>query len=448
MTKDNAKGLLRDRRGAIGAWVALMLVMLLGMAALAIDMGYLWVLRHRLQATADAAALAGVSPLTSTPDAAVVKAEAVAYAQKNMPPGGHGTVLADPDVVLGHWDGDTRTFTTNATSTAAPAGEVTNAVQVTTRRAQANGNPVGLFLARALGVYEMDVVTEAIAQGRGPEYCVLALEPEKPAITVSGSATFTFDCGIGDHSTHPDKALATSGSVEITADSICVAGGTSSSGFSSVSPVPEPGCTPPPDPLSGLPPPSYSGCDYTNYIHSSSQNVTLSPGVYCGGMNFAGSSANTVATFEPGIYILDGGGLAVSGGDHTFNGTGVMFYNTSSTGSDFKSIQFSFFNTMNFSAPTSGTYAGILFFQDPSPESAAAGVKFVVSGGNVTNFDGAIYFPNHAIIYSGGTSQVNTCSKIIAKTITFSGSSGFQIFGTEGCSSDAVYIGPKLRLVN
>ncbi len=431
MTKDNAKGLLSDRRGAIGAWVALMLVMLLGMAALAIDMGYLWVLRHRLQATADAAALAGVSQLTSTPDAAVVKAEAVAYAQKNMPPGGHGTVLADPDVVLGHWDGDTRTFTTNATGTTAPAGEVTNAVKITTRRAQANGNPVGLFLARALGVYEMDVVTEAIAQGRGPPgYCVLALEPEKPAITVSGSATFTFDCGIGDHSTHPDKALVTSGSVQITADSVCVAGGTSSSGSSSVSPVPEPGCTPPPDPLSGLPPPSYSGCDYTNYSHSSSQNVTLSPGVYCGGMNFPGSSANTVATFEPGIYILDGDGLIVSGGGHTLNGTGVMFYNTSSTGSDFKSIQFSSFNTMNFSAPTSGTYAGILFFQDRTI-STASNKPNKFAGTPDTYFRGTLYFPSGDVVYTGTSGTVAQETMLLARTAEFLGTADLTMFAKD-----------------
>ncbi len=163
MTRHNEKGLLRDRRGAVGAWVALMLVMLLGVASLTIDMGFLWVLRHRLQSTADASALAGASQLTETPDPAVVKAEAVAYAQKNMSTSAHGTVLTDPDVVLGHWDQATRTFTTNATGTAAPTGEITNAVQVTTRSAEANGNAVSLFLAPVLGIQKADVVTESTA---------------------------------------------------------------------------------------------------------------------------------------------------------------------------------------------------------------------------------------------------------------------------------------------
>ncbi len=59
--RHSGEGLLRDRRGGVGAWSALMMLMLLGVAALPIDMGFLWVLRDRLQATADASALAGAS---------------------------------------------------------------------------------------------------------------------------------------------------------------------------------------------------------------------------------------------------------------------------------------------------------------------------------------------------------------------------------------------------
>ncbi len=74
--RHDVKGLLRDRRGSVGVWSALMLVVLLGVAALPIDMGFLWVLRNRLQSTADASALAGASQVLV--DEASVKAEAVA----------------------------------------------------------------------------------------------------------------------------------------------------------------------------------------------------------------------------------------------------------------------------------------------------------------------------------------------------------------------------------
>ena len=76
--------------------------MLVGFSALAVDMGYLYWMKNRLQVTADAAATAGASQLGV--DEATVKAEAIAYAAKNLPAGNHGTVLTAADVVLGHWD--------------------------------------------------------------------------------------------------------------------------------------------------------------------------------------------------------------------------------------------------------------------------------------------------------------------------------------------------------
>ncbi len=168
MTRHNEKGLLRDRRGAVAALMALMLVMLLGMGALTIDMGFLWVLKNRLQATADAAALAGASQLpneavvTAVPSCeagvdapSTVQAAALDYACKNMPSAAHGMVLVADDVVLGNWDVDTRTFTA--------AGAPINALQVTTRRSTANGNEVPLFFAGVLGINGADVVAEATA---------------------------------------------------------------------------------------------------------------------------------------------------------------------------------------------------------------------------------------------------------------------------------------------
>ncbi|KKL08384.1 hypothetical protein LCGC14_2576400, partial [marine sediment metagenome] len=54
--------------GAIIVMVAVMLVVLLGCVALAVDIGYLYVARAELQRTADAAALAGVSELPESPE--------------------------------------------------------------------------------------------------------------------------------------------------------------------------------------------------------------------------------------------------------------------------------------------------------------------------------------------------------------------------------------------
>ncbi len=150
-----------NRRGVSGVWVAICIVPLLGIAALAIDAGYLYVMRNRLQATADAAALAGAGQWPDLPGN--VEPAALEYAGKNMPIPEHGTVLLPPDVVQGNWETDPRRIFT-------AGGNPTNAVQVTTRKAVANGNPVDLFFASVMGFNQTDVSATAIAvmsQGGG-----------------------------------------------------------------------------------------------------------------------------------------------------------------------------------------------------------------------------------------------------------------------------------------
>jgi hypothetical protein len=143
---------LQDQRGSIFAIMGIGLVMAAGFTALAVDISYLYVLKGKLQTTADFAVLAAVTQL---PDEDAARTMALEYTAKNMPAAEHGTVLANADVVTGNWDADTRTFT--------PAGDPVNAVRVVTRRSQANGNAAGLFFARVLGFNEVDMETSAVA---------------------------------------------------------------------------------------------------------------------------------------------------------------------------------------------------------------------------------------------------------------------------------------------
>ena len=108
MNRKIALDLWSDRRGAIAPLGAMMLVFVIGFAALALDMGNNYVVKNQLQATADATALAGVSQL---PDEAAMVLEAQEYAEKNMSAADYGAVLVNADVIAGNWDPDTRTFT-------------------------------------------------------------------------------------------------------------------------------------------------------------------------------------------------------------------------------------------------------------------------------------------------------------------------------------------------
>jgi Flp pilus assembly protein TadG len=146
------KDFARSESGAVYVWVALGIIALFGFGALAVDMSYLYVLRNQAQITADSAVLAGAGEL---PDVAAARAAAKDYANRNMSTKVHGTILTDSDIVVGNWDADTSTFV--------PNGADQNALRVTIRRSQANGNEVPTFLASVLGVSSVDVSTSAVA---------------------------------------------------------------------------------------------------------------------------------------------------------------------------------------------------------------------------------------------------------------------------------------------
>jgi hypothetical protein len=146
------RNFVRDTQGSSITVVAVALFMILGVASLSIDALYLYVLKDRLQTTADVAALAAVQDIEDQDQA---KATAIEYATKNMDTDDHGEVLSLGDVVIGGWDPDTRIFTPNA--------DPANAVRVTTRREQVNNNPAGLFFARVVGRDEVDLSAQATA---------------------------------------------------------------------------------------------------------------------------------------------------------------------------------------------------------------------------------------------------------------------------------------------
>ena len=144
--------LRRDERGSVMPLVALCMIVILGFAALAIDVGSERVLHNQLEATADAAALAAASQL---PNEKKALAKALEYATKNMPPEANGTVLTNEDVVFGTWYEGRREFVAD--------GPFTNAVQVTVRRAQKNGNPAPTFFLHIFGQDHADISAQSMA---------------------------------------------------------------------------------------------------------------------------------------------------------------------------------------------------------------------------------------------------------------------------------------------
>jgi hypothetical protein len=126
-------------------------------------MGHIYVVRAELQNAADTIAVVAAEEL---PDYFAAESTALTYAAAQD--GGEGPILDSGDIVAGYWDPISETF--------APGGPNPNAVQVTARRAQDNGNPVQMMFATIFGFDTVDVGATAIAARGAIEADVVLLQ--------------------------------------------------------------------------------------------------------------------------------------------------------------------------------------------------------------------------------------------------------------------------------
>ena len=305
-------------------------------------------------------------------------------------------------------------------------------------------NPIAdAMLGAGALVHAPALIVHSVA---GSDACVLALHPTffDGAIEISGTNVVELrNCGMAIRSTS-FKALKLSGTVDLEAEYVCVVDAVGVEQSGTVRWLPDPPgdsvietlCEPPRDPLANLRKPPVGGCDFNDYIVPDAFSVVaLDPGVYCGGITISGS--DSTITFNPGNYIIKGGGMNFAASNNDISGSGVMFFNTDQAGT-FGDIQFSGSGSnIDLSAPTSGPYAGVLFYQDP--EAAPGDFIFKVNGDILAgSFDGTIYMPEQLVEYSGNSAAGEVCGpKIIAYTIKLSGNGGVVFGGDPDCASQS-----------
>jgi hypothetical protein len=146
-------------------------------------------------------------------------------------------------------------------------------------------------------------------------------------------------------------------------------------------------CSSAADPYAGqLPTPASSACTFSNGNYNNA-TVNLTPGVYCGWFNFNNSSARV--NFAPGVYVIKNGGWNVNGG--TWTGKGVTFYFA-----DTSKIQFNSGISATLSAPTSGTYKDLLFYEAANlPKS-----DFIFNDSVANNLTGVIWLPSRTVTWN------------------------------------------------
>lgn len=368
--------------------VALMLPVLCGMMGLAIDVGSFYQLKRRMQTAADAGAAAAAQEVKRKSSDSQISQAARSGTASNGFDGSKGDVI-----------------TVNRPPTSGPNAGNRDFVEVIISQ-----NAPTYFI-RVLGINSATVQARAVGGlVNADSACIYALDRTRDRAFRDNGGTVNSSCGVIVDS-NSARALSVTGAT-MTAASIDVVGGYESGG-GTINPTPTTGAFPENDPLADVPQPVDSGgCDFTKF-EAKDGSWTLSPGVYCGGINI-GSSTNVV--FNPGIYVLRGGGLNV-GSSATVRGTGVGFFNTSGSGYDYAPINFGSSSNARLSAPTSGPLAGFVFFQDRS----APPFLVNVIGCNATSyFEGTIYFPTQHLEFgsnSGTTVNGVAWTLIVVNTL-------------------------------
>lgn len=411
----------KSESGQVATLTAAAMALIIGFAALVIDVGFLYATRRNMQTAADAAAIAGANALNSGDTLTTAKSAARDVAKLN-----------------GYAD-DTNNVTVSV-ETPASVPSPTNGTYVEVDVAQ----PVPTYFMRLFGFDTVDVGAKAVAGYGTAPGCMYSLDPndDRQTFEVSGgTSTVTSNCGILVASSNSD-GLDISGGATVDVASIgLVAGGyTGTSGGSSVSPTPVTGVAAVANPFASLSPPSVgpvpASCT-TNPSTTSEQgyslnsgSATIGPGTYCGGITVSGNGVTL--NLNAGLYILYGGGLTVQGGANLI-GTNVTFYNTgtSSGNTQYKGINVSGGSTTDLTAATTGALAGILFFQDPSAPNPMS-QKNNISGQSGAIFTGVLYFPTSPLYFSGGSTVTPEDATLVAWQINISGGTDLSSGGGPG----------------
>jgi len=425
---------MQKQSGQVLIGIAAAFVVLAGFAGLAIDMGTLRFQKRLQQSAADAAAIAGASNLTYSGWSTAAQNAAT---QNGFQDGG-GALLSNclPTADIG---------TTCVELHNGPADVTFNGATISAGSHPGNTDYVEALVAKVQPTYFMTifgvdrqvVVARAVATntGGGPvggNGCIYSLGAPSKQLNFNkagfGSTGTNYiigpACGVVDNGN-----FVANGNVSVKMGSIGVGGGINLPNNST------PDCTQAtpagvcPTPVTGMP---YSGDPFAGKYpvpsvpaagtaSTSGGITTYSPGSY----NSLHVSGNAI--FTPGLYYITGGltinanSNVVAGGTTDFTGA-PAFTSTATGGATFYiasgDLTVNGASNVQMYAPNSGTYEGLLFYQDPLNTQ-----QLTINGGNNSFFNGAIYAPTADVDFSG-TASFNSGAKytvVIADQFLVSG---------------------------
>jgi hypothetical protein len=375
--------MLTDRRANIAIITGLALPAIVGFCGLGAESAY-WYFRQRdMQGAADVAAYNGAIALRSASTNDVIKTGATSDATKagwvssagtitvNTPPT-TGTHKTDHAVEVILTENEQRYFTGLFKTGTVPIRTRSVAVY----NDLGNACLLGLDKTKASTVQFWGNTTSTFTGCN-----VYSDSMSSTGFAVGGSASATMPCALSVGGFNVDSGLHLSSCGSTTANASYV-----------------------PDPYRNLAAPTIpASCTNGN-------NSSMSPGKYCNGLTLNGST-----TMAAGVYVISGGTLKINA-NAVISGTGVTIYLTGGA-----NIQMNGGAQVSLSAPTSGTYSGILLYADRTQANAVN----KINGTATSSMTGAIYMPSQEVDIQGNFSGANGCMQVVADTINYTGNSTF-----------------------
>ena len=388
-----SRRLLAGEGGNVATIFALTLPIVVGGAGLGVETSYWYYSSLKLQAIADAAAYAGALEKIAGSDTPTITAAATSSATSNGL--GNGTIVVN-------------TPPTSGPNTANKAVEVI-----------LNQNLDRMFTSIFTQTKVPEQARAVALITDASKACVLALNPSaSQAALFSGSTSVKLTgCSVMSDSLASD-AIKMQGSAALQADCLITVGGVVlNNPPTMVCKAPITQALPAADPFASLPAPAAT--NPCRSVNGNKTTQTLQAGTYCSGMNLNGNVA-----LSSGTYVVQGNLKINAGAVVTCAApcTGVTIF---MAGSNTVSINGN--ATVNLSAPTSGTYSGVLFYGDRTGTAAQS----TFNGTANSLLTGAIYFPRQQVNYLGNFSGQNGCTQVVADTIQWSGNSTIN----QDCSS-------------
>ncbi|MBQ2262934.1 MAG: pilus assembly protein [Loktanella sp.] len=395
----------RDCSGGVAIMAALLMPVLTLGIGLGAETGYYYMTQRNLQNAADLAAHAGAVRLRAGDDDAAIHAAALHVA-----------------IVTGFSPGQ-GSFQVNVPPVSGPNTGNTASVEVILSKNQ------NRFFSGIIDIQPVLIGARAVASvfSSGSSACVLALSRTAArAVTISGSTDVSLEgCDVASNSNAPDAFWMSNSSAKLAVDCIQSVGGAISGQNLTLQQCEAPKVNAPVvrDPYADLAEPDKSvPCEANVNVSVFNPTHAHPSGMpamrICGGLDI-----KSKVVFNPGLYIIDGGDLTmnangeVSNADVGVEADGVTFFLTGTS-----KLKFNGNGRLNIEAPSTGPYAGMLFFGSRTQ----SGLEHEIRGNFGSTAQGALYAPTSAISFSGNSTATNGCTQIIGLTVEFTGNSSLR----------------------